>query len=224
MQITPLHDWDLSPAAARALQRDLAPRLDLTWTPRPLRRVLGLDLAFAGERAVVAGVLLSWPDLTLLREYSAVTPLTFPYVPGLLSFREIPAILSLLEQVETAPDLVMVDGQGVLHSRGLGLGAHLGLILQIPTIGCAKSRLCGDFGELGPERGDRVPITLDGAVRGTLLRTRRRVKPMYISPGHLVDVPTAAELALLAGSGYRLPQPTRLADQLAARAKRALAD
>lgn len=215
-----LHPWDLDPAAAREVQCQLAAAVREVPLAREPRRVLGLDAAFAGDLGIAAGVLVAYPELRVLGEYLAWAPVPFPYVPGLLSFREIPLLARVLTQVPEAPDVIMVDGQGRLHPRGLGLACHLGVLLDLPTVGVAKSHLCGQHGPLAGDRGARAPITLDGAVRGMLVRTRTAVRPLYVSVGHRMDLEGAVALVLACAPRYRLPEPTRLADRLAARGKR----
>jgi deoxyribonuclease V len=139
----------------------------------------------------------------------------FPYVPGLLSFREAPLILAALEKITAVPDLIMVDGQGIAHPRRMGLASHLGLFLGVPTIGCAKSRLCGECEEPGNEPGSYADLTDKGEVIGATLRTRAGVKPVYVSIGHMIDLPSAMHWVLACCRGYRLPEPTRLAHQAA---------
>jgi len=140
---------------------------------------------------------------------------SFPYVPGLLSFREIPLILAACEGIESTPDLFIADAQGIAHPRRMGLASHLGLCLGIPTVGCAKSILCGRYGDLGDERGERAPLIDGGEVVGMALRTRCGVKPVYVSVGHKVDLDEACRWVLDCCRGYRLPEPTRLAHRAA---------
>jgi deoxyribonuclease V len=147
---------------------------------------------------------------------------TFPYIPGLLSFREAPAIVAAWRRLRHRADLLLCDGQGIAHPRALGLAAHLGLLLGVPAIGCAKSRLCGENDEPGPRRGDRAPLVLDGRVVGAVVRTRDRVRPLYVSPGHLLGVESAVRWVLACGGGFRLPEPTRRADMLVGRIARGL--
>ncbi len=156
-------------------------------------------------------VILSFPQLELVEVKTAEGELTWPYVPGFLSFREMPLLLAACDLIRTAPDLVLVDGHGIAHPRRLGIASHLGLFLDIPTVGCAKSLLCGTHDALGVERGDTARIVHKGEVVGAAVRTRRNVKPMYVSVGHKCGFADAVESVLHCTGGYRLPEPTRLA-------------
>ncbi len=215
-----LHPWILEPQEAIAIQAALREQLVLTWDGRAVTRIGGVDVGLAGDVARAAVVILRYPDLTLLESVTAQAPLVFPYVPGLLAFREGPAVLAAWEKLQTRPDVVLFDGQGIAHPRGLGIASHLGLWLECPTIGVAKSRLYGRHVEPGPQRGDYAELYDErspGQVIGVALRTRARVRPVYVSPGHLIDLPHAIEFVLRCCAGYRLPEPTRWAHQVAAR-------
>ncbi len=223
MQFADLHPWDLTPSEAVALQRELAGQVVTeNRVARPVRRVAGVDVSYEkqGELFFAAVVLLSFPDLEPLEESHAAARVRFPYIPGLLSFRELPPLLQAFRALASKPDLILVDGQGIAHPRRLGLASHLGLWLDSPTIGCAKSRLCGDHLPPGPRRGERTPLLLKGEEVGAVLTTRERVRPLFISPGHHVDIDSAVELVLACGRGYRLPEPTRLAHLLSNRLRR----
>ncbi|MEQ8765123.1 MAG: deoxyribonuclease V [Planctomycetota bacterium] len=217
-----LHTWDLDIPAAKALQTELAAKVRL----EPLRRmpkiVAGADIAFdkPNGRLFAAAVAYRLDPLEMIADVAVCRPIPFPYVPGYLSFREAPAILAAIAALDVTPDAVLIDGQGIAHPRRLGLAAHVGLWLNRPTVGCAKSRLIGEFEEPGSERGAASDLR-DGDTRiGTVLRTRLDVRPLFISPGHLVDFEGTVQLTLRCGAGYRLPEPTRQADRLAALAKR----
>ena len=213
----PLHHWDLSPKEAIALQQRLAGRIELgEQRPDPVRTVAGVDVScrWQGRRFHAAVVVLSFPDLQLLETATASRAGDFPYIPGLLSFRELPVVLAACAKLRQRPDLLLVDGQGIAHPRRFGLASHLGLWLNLPSIGCAKSRLYGEHGELGEQRGDLTPLfSRDGEELGVLLRTRDRVKPLYVSPGHLIGIAAANNMVLACGGRYRLPEPIRLAHQ-----------
>lgn len=224
MHFSELHGWDLSSREAIALQKRLAGRISLQEDLPPLlKTVAGVDVSYQrhGELFFAAVVVLCLPDLTVVEQVTACRRTTFPYVPGLLSFRELPVVLEAFRCLQQIPDAVLVDGQGIAHPRRLGLASHLGLWLDLPTVGCAKSRLCGEHGIVGGQRGDRVPLLLDGDEIGAVLTTRSGVKPLYISPGHKISVQSAVQLSLQCGGRYRLPEPTRLAHHLANCARQA---
>ncbi len=219
MKVTHLHKWDLSPSEAIAVQQSLRARVVTRNELGPVRTVAGIDMSTAGQRAHAAVVVFSFPDLQPLEAAQADLPLTYPYIPGLLSFREAPAILAAIERLQIEPDLFILDGQGLAHPRRMGIACHVGVIIDKPSIGCAKSRLCGQHGEVGPNVGDYSELWHQGEVIGAVLRTRERVKPVYISVGHKVDLTTAISYVLRCGKGYRLPEPTRWADKVAGGAK-----
>jgi deoxyribonuclease V len=223
MDIAQLHPWNLDYEQARAVQERLGRRVSLR--PLPLGKiayVAGSDVAVSRklDLLVAAVVVVSFPDLEVQEMRTAALRPRFPYVPGYLSFRELPVLARCLRRVRTPFQAMLCDGQGIAHPRGLGLAAHLGLALGIPTVGCAKSRLIGDHGEVGTRRGDFEPLTLDGRRIGSVLRTRRSVKPIFVSPGHLVDHPGSRRITLACLTRYRLPEPTRLAHIAAGEEKR----
>src|SRR5437763_1190770 len=212
-----LHEWNLQPEAAIALQRKLAAKIIRTDQLKgEVKLVAGVDMALNEEKnmAHAAVVLLSYPQMEVLERHVYEEPIRMPYIPGLLSFREIPCILGAFALLSQQPDLVMVDGQGIAHPRYLGIASHLGLWLDLPTIGCAKSILTGHHDPLSEEAGSWVPLKADKAVIGAVLRTRARVKPMIISLGHRICLETSLRFVLDCCRGYRLPEPTRLADKL----------
>ncbi|HKY56114.1 MAG TPA: deoxyribonuclease V, partial [Anaerolineales bacterium] len=211
-----LHSWDLSPEEAARVQTDLRERLILNWHNRPIITIGGVDISIKTDFARAAIVVIRYPDLNPIEAVLADTPLVFPYIPGLLAFREGPAILAAWEKLQNKPDMLMFDGQGIAHPRGIGIASQMGLWLERPTIGVAKSRLYGRHQEVGPNRGDRVElIGKNGLIIGTVLRTRDRTNPLYISPGHLIDVEHATEFVMLCCTTYRLPEPTRWAHKIA---------
>ncbi len=173
----------------------------------------GVDVSY-GEVGRAAVVVLSFPGLEVLEEVAIEGAARFPYIPGLLSFREGPLALAALERVQTRPDVLMFDGQGYAHPRRLGLASHLGVYLDMPSIGVAKSRLVGTYAEPGPNIGDRSPLVHRGEVVGVALRTKPRTNPLFVSAGHKLDLETAVAVVLRSLRGYRLPEPTRLADKL----------
>lgn len=214
------HPWAITIDEARALQQRLGKLVVETNQLGEINFVAGVDISEvrATGNAKAAAVLLSFPDLDPMEESSAQGPLEFPYVPGFLSFREAPLMLEALRKLRKEPDIILVDGQGRAHPRRLGLASHLGLVLDKPTIGCAKSRLIGEYGELGCEAGSTAPLVDKGEVIGTVLRTKRGVKPLFVSVGHRVSLATAVNLVMRSTlPGRRLPEPTRLAHLAAGR-------
>jgi deoxyribonuclease V len=220
-----MRPWEIPPfppftgtvAEARRIQERLRSRvrvapLDLS----RLRRVAAADVTFLdGKDAVAAALVVAgYPSGEILEEATAVVRTEFPYVPGYLSFREGPAIMAAFAKLGALPDAVLFDGQGVAHPRRFGIASHVGVLLDAPSVGCAKSRLSGEHDEPGPEKGEWAPLRDEGEVVGAALRTRRGVKPVYVSVGHRTDLPTAMELVLSLCSRYRLPDPARRAHQL----------
>lgn len=218
------HRWKLTPRQAIAVQKRLAARIRSRRLDRPVRRVAGIDAAFSlDERLCIAGVVL-WDVRRgeVLEQRCAVRPLTFPYVPGLLSFREAPAVLAALRKLKGAPDVMIYDGHGYAHPRRFGIACHVGALSGVPTIGCAKSILVGRFTDLPAARGAWAPLLDHGDVIGRVLRTQPGVRPVFVSVGDQIDLEQGAEIVLACATRYRLPEPTRLADQLVARVKRGL--
>lgn len=228
MRVQHLHPWDVTPAEAMRLQLELAPRVvrrgDVP--ERAVRLVAGADCAFDRQlnRGVAAVTVLAYPALDAVTTVSAESPVTFPYVPGLLSFRETPLLLAAFERLDVTPDLVMIDGHGVAHPRRFGYASHAGLLLDVPTIGVAKSRLVGQHGPVGDYAGARADLVHDGEVIGSVLRTRPRMRPLYVSIGHRISLAAAERWVLNCARRYRIPEPTRLADAAAAAAKRRMLD
>lgn len=213
MKIHPLHSWDLDAPQAVALQRELAARV-VTDVPLPTCTLLaGADVSNNPYSSTLyAGVVvLRLEDMTVVERRGAIAEGTFPYVSGLLSFREAPVLLQAFARVESQPDAVMCDGQGIAHPRRLGIASHLGLWLEVPTIGCAKSRLTGRFGELSPQAGATTPLTDRGTVLGMVVRSKKDVQPLFVSPGHRIDLESSVRWVLAACRRHRLPEPTRLA-------------
>ena len=222
------HRWDVSPAEARAIQTDLASQVDLrdAIALDAIETVAGIDNTYVkvagGTIACAAVLVLSFPALEVIETSVVWQPVAFPYVPGLLSFREIPAVLAACANLTTEPDVLLCDGQGYSHPRRFGLASHLGVVLGRPTIGCAKSRLIGEYEE--PERvfGAHTPLVDRGEVIGAAVRTRPRHKPLFVSPGHMVSVETAIAITLACCRGGQfLPEPTRLAHESVTRERKA---
>jgi deoxyribonuclease V len=211
------HRWDVSPQEAVAIQERLRGAVIITDDLGNVRHVAGVDIGFVENNTVTraAVAVLSFPDLVLLDQSIALTPTTFPYVPGLLSFREAPAALAALERLAIRPDLLLIDGQGWAHPRRMGLACHLGLLSHIPAIGVAKSRLVGTHDPLPVSRGSQAALLHKGEVIGVVLRTRTNVKPIYVSIGHRVSLETAVAYTMACTPKYRLPETTRQAHRLA---------
>lgn len=216
MRIQPLHSWDLTPTEAVALQRELAQQVE---TRTPLTRcelIAGADVSYARFSDVFyAGVVvLHTEDLAIVEMAGVVTKGNFPYVPGLLSFREAPALLEAFAKVQAEPEVVLLDGQGWAHPRRLGLACHVGLWLDRPTVGCAKSLLTGQYKQLGEQAGAVAPLSDRQEVVGMAVRTKRGTKPLFVSVGHRIDLASAVEVVLRSCRGYRVPEPTRQAHLL----------
>ena len=249
MKILPLHSWNVTTAEARAIQIALRENIVLRDEIPKIRIVAGADVAFVQPerrswergtgRAIAAVITYSFPEMEELERVTVECALTFPYVPGLLSFREIPALAAAFERLRNDPDVIFCDGQGYAHPRRMGLATHLGMVLDRPTIGCAKSRLTGTYREPGRKAGSwsplRDPILKDShnntegkhrktrtqtEIIGAVLRTADNVRPIFVSPGHRVSLSTSIRLVLAVCDGRRIPKPTRDADRLAGAAKR----
>ncbi len=212
----PSHPWSVTPAEARAIQERLKPRVEAADRLPEVRLVAGVDAHYdASARTTFAAVaVMRLPGLELEDRVTARRPTTFPYVPGLLSFREAPAILDALERLGAAPDLLLVDGQGLAHPRRFGIACHVGVLADLPAIGVAKSRLVGAHEEPGNKRGDRVPLRHRGEVVGVVVRTRANTRPLYVSIGHRISLETAVGYVLRCSLRFRLPEPIREADRL----------
>ncbi len=222
MKLAFSHRWDLSIAEAKALQPQLAEKVvtQTTFDPAAVHTVAGVDVSFREDMAHAAVVVLSFPGLEpvdyALGEAQPGQPgATFPYVPGFLTFREGPSVLNALENLTIWPDLFIFDGHGLAHPRRLGLASHMGILLDHPSIGCAKSRLTGNHEEPGEAVGAWVPLLDQGETIGAVVRTRVNVEPLYVSVGHRVDLPTAVSFVLQSIRGYRLPETTRYAHKVA---------
>ncbi len=217
-----LHSWRLSPTRAVAVQQRLAGYVRVERPARPWRWVAGLDAAFAANERVCLAAAVVWDrwERRVVEVATAARPVRFPYVPGLLSFREAPALLAALRKLRGAPEVLLCDGQGLAHPRRFGLACHLGVLCDLPAVGCAKSRLVGEHGELLPAAGARTDLVCAGAVVGAVVRTRAGCRPVFVSVGHRSDLDSAVALVLDCVQGRRLPEPTRLADRWVAALKR----
>ena len=214
-----VHRWKVTPGRAAEIQNGLRERVTIEPLPA-VSVVAGIDCAFGAGRVFAVAVVWDIERRAVVETRAHSRSLQFPYVPGLLSFREAPALRAVLARVQTPYDALLCDGQGLAHPRRLGLACHLGVLLDTPAVGCAKSRLVGEHAEPGRERGDRAELRHRGERVGTVLRTRTGVKPLFVSPGHRCDHTGAVELVLRCCGGFRLPEPVRLADRGVAEFKR----
>jgi len=223
-----LHSWNLSYSRAREVQAELACKVQFVPLKKTPKLIAGIDCAFSkdGGRIFAAVVVLRLPGFEVVEIASASRKVTFPYIPGLLSFREAPVCIAAVEKLQTQPDVFMIDGQGIAHPRRLGLAAHLGLFLDQPTIGCAKSRLTGTYEEPPPEKGaysllkdEKGSWNAKSEIIGAVVRTRTNVKPVFVSVGHKCLLEDAIRVVLSCAMKYRLPEPTRLAHQAVSKLK-----
>jgi deoxyribonuclease V len=222
VRVARLHPFVLSPGEARRLQGELAPRI-VSGPPLDLSRVryvAGADVSTPGDQGYATVAVLSFPGLSVVEVRGYEAPLEFPYVPGLLAFREIPLVVRALEQIESDVDAMILDAHGLAHPRGLGLASHLGLFLDVPTVGCAKSRLVGKHEEPGREKGSVTDLIYRKKVVGRVVRTRAGVSPVYVSIGNRIDLDSAVDLVLACCTRYRLPETTRQAHNAANRLRR----
>jgi deoxyribonuclease V len=217
MRLQHRHPWDLSPSDAIALQRKLRAEVisDRPIDLGAIRLVAGVDVSVKNEESQAAIVVVTYPGFLPVETVLARRPTPFPYIPGLLSFREGPVLEEAFDKLKAEPDVFLFDGMGIAHPRRIGIASHMGLWLDRPTIGCGKTLLCGRYGPLPDEKGSAAPLVDKGETIGVALRTRAAKNPMFISPGHLADIPTAAELVLKCSPKYRLPEPIRLAHNAA---------
>ena len=215
MQYRALHSWDVPPEEARRLQNGLRTQVVRTDRFGKINTVAGVDIGLKKDNARASVVVLSFPELQVVDSVVTESPVRFPYIPGLLSFREIPPLLTAFTQLQTEPDLVIVDGQGIAHPRRFGLASHLGLVLDKPAIGCAKSRLWGRYEEPESEQGSYTYLMDKDEVIGAAVRTRKNVQVVYISIGHRISLDSARTWTLACCRGYRLPETTRYAHNAA---------
>ena len=208
-------EWPTTLAAAQQIQEQLRHQVITEDQFGPITTIAGIDAGYEGDQAKAAVVVLAYPSLEPLAYTLAYAPAPLPYIPGYLSFREAPAVLKALEQIAITPDMLMLDGQGIAHPRRLGIAAHVGVLTNIPAIGCAKSILVGRHAPLPDERGAVMPLLDRGEQIGAVLRSRTGVKPLYISIGHRISLPTALDIVMSCLTKYRLPETTRAADGLA---------
>jgi deoxyribonuclease V len=216
MVISDLHPWDVTYKEAVKIQKDLKDKVSLKKIDKRIKYVAGLDVSYTkGSNIMWAGVVvLDFPSLNKAEERWSQKKVSFPYIPGLLSFREIPALIDALRKIEIEPDLIFCDGQGIAHPRGLGLASHLGILLNKSTIGCAKSPLVGTYNQVGERKGNYAYLVHQNRIIGAVIRTRSKVKPIFVSPGYRVMVNDCIKFVLETCSKYRIPEPTRQAHLL----------
>ncbi|MGG6263766.1 deoxyribonuclease V [Leptolyngbya sp. AN03gr2] len=217
MKIEPRHEWALTAEAAIVIQQDLRQEVITQDQFGAVNYVAGVDVGFEEDGAITRAAIavLSYPELQLCESAIARRPTTFPYIPGFLSFREVPAVLDALEQLKIIPDLLLCDGQGLAHPRRFGIACHLGILTNLPAIGVAKSRLIGTYSEVPDERGAWVPLLHKEDTIGAVLRTRIKTNPLYISSGHRISLKSAIAYVMGCTTKYRLPETTRHAHKLA---------
>ena len=217
MRLHPRHSWSVTPEEAVALQKELRGQIvsDRSLDLDSIGLVAGVDVSVKNDRSQAAVVVATYPDFRVVETVRAQQPTPFPYIPGLLSFREGPVLEEAFARLATEPDVFLFDGMGIAHPRRCGIACHLGLWLERPTVGCGKTLLSGRYRDLGDEKGSAAPLVHRGETIGVALRTRAGTNPMFISPGHLADIASAAELVLRCAPKYRLPEPIRLAHQAA---------
>jgi deoxyribonuclease V len=216
MRIKRLHPWGVTPLEAAKIQVDLEERVSLIDDFSKIERVGGVDVSYkkGSSKATAAAVVLSFPGLAVLETEVVEGEVSFPYVPGLFSFREIPLLIPALEKLKTQPHLMLVDGQGIAHPQRMGLAVHLGILMDIPTIGCTKSRLMGTHEEPSKEKGAYTYLYDKGEVIGAVVRTRTNISPLYVSIGHKISLNTSIHYVLQCTTGFRLPEPLRAAHHL----------
>jgi deoxyribonuclease V len=213
MRVRRLHGWEVSASRAKEIQFRLAKRVVTENQVISPRLVAGIDISSPDAQGVARGavVVLRYPGFSVVEVKIVEGRITFPYIPGLLSFRESPLILAACEKLYNTPDLILIDGQGIAHPRRFGLASHVGLFLDLPTIGCAKSILCGRYEPVAEEAGSYTELLDNGEIIGAVLRTKSGVKPLCVSVGHRIDLASALQWVIRCCRGYRLPEPTRLA-------------
>jgi len=221
MKMPDFHPWEVTPREAILIQEDLRKKLVFQSPAKPIRTFAAGDVSYGPGADINFGafLLFGYPDLVLLEASGASGKISFPYIPGLLTFREAPVLLEAYSRLSRKPDLLLLDGQGAAHPRSMGIASHLGVLLNLPSIGCAKSRLCGEFEEPGSEKGSLAPLRYGEKTIGAALRTRTGTRPVFVSPGHKMDLTTSASVVLSLCRTYRIPEPLRRAHAFVNRAR-----
>ncbi|GAG63035.1 unnamed protein product [marine sediment metagenome] len=209
MKYLNLHSWEVSPQEAIKTQKDLKSNISLKKSFSKIDKIAGADVSYYKNKMIAGIVILKFPQLKIIERQSFISSINFPYIPGLLTFREGPSLLAAFKKIKNEPDIILFDGQGIAHPRRMGIATHLGLFLDKPTIGCAKSRLSGKYASVGEEKGDYALLKEGEEVLGAVLRTRRKVKPIFVSPGHKIDLSNSIEIVLKCTEKYKLPIPVR---------------
>jgi deoxyribonuclease V len=214
--------WPGDLQGARKLQEILQKKVRITPLKKRTRYIAGVDAAFLNNKVIGVACLYKYPGIHFIEEAYAVTEILFPYIPGFLSFREGPSIILALKSLKRKPDIILFDGQGIAHPKRLGIASHIGVLLNIPTIGCAKSRLIGTYKEPGPKKGTISSLLYQEEIVGVVMRTKDNVKPLFVSPGHRIDIQGSIEIVLACSQKYRIPEPLRRADFISKKIKREL--
>jgi deoxyribonuclease V len=219
MKYLKLHPWDVGYKKAVEIQERLKKSIILKDSARNCKLIAGADVSYTRESEIfyASVVVFNLQTMEKVEEATASGKVVFPYIPGLLSFRESPILLKAFAKIKSEPDVIILDAQGIAHPRGIGLASHIGLLLDKSAIGCAKTRLIGEYSEVGGEAGSHSPLTVNNKIVGAVLRTRKNVKPVFVSPGHKIDLKTSIALILKSCRGYRLPEPVRQAHNLVKR-------
>jgi len=204
-----LHSWEVNPQETIKIQKDLKSNISLKKSFSKIDKVAGADVSYYKNKMIAGVIVFEFPNLKIIERQFFVSPVNFPYIPGLLTFREGPSLLAAFKKIKNEPDIILFDGQGIAHPRRMGIATHLGLFLNKPTIGCAKSRLSGEYTSVGEEKGDYALLKEGKEVLGAVLRTRKRVKPIFVSPGHKIDLSNSIEIVLKCTEKYKLPIPVR---------------
>ncbi|GBE36991.1 endonuclease V [bacterium BMS3Bbin07] len=215
-------NWPKDIKEAKEIQLSLREDVRIVPLGKKIKYVAGVDAAFFEDKVIATACLYTYPQLIHVSDAYAVTRVSFPYIPGYLSFREGPAIIEAIHKLNIKPDIIIFDGQGIAHPKGLGIASHIGVLLRMPTIGCAKSRLVGDYAEPGIKKGEYSHLKYHGKTIGVVLRTRDNVKPVFVSPGNMIDLQGAIDVVLKCTGRYRIPEPIRCADSLAGKIKSGL--
>lgn len=204
-----LHSWEVNPQEAIKIQKDLKSNISLKKSFSKINKIAGADVSYYQNKMIAGVVIFEFPNLKTIERQSFISTVNFPYIPGLLTFREGPSLLAAFKKIKNDPDIILFDGQGIAHPRRMGIATHLGLFLDKPTIGCAKSKLSGKYTSVGEGKGDYTLLKEGKEVLGAVLRTRRKVKPIFISPGYKIDLSNSIEITLKCIVKYRLPVPVR---------------